>query len=463
MGVPMSASSKKLFGTDGVRGIVNEWLTPEQVTRLALAIGSFFKEGSKLLVGRDARAGNSFIVNSVISALLSTGVKVYYAGLAPTPALQYYVKHHDFDGGVIVTASHNPPEYSGIKVIMDDGIEAPRDAEKEIEAIYWELKFRRPPWNSLSEDVRRVDDVNEYYIKGILELLDIEKIRKQRMKVVVDPGNNVGSLTTPKLLRTLNIKVTVINGDLSHIPDRPPEPLPENLQETVSIVKALKADLGIAHDGDADRAIFIDDRGRVIPGDRSALLLCKHIVKNRGEKEPSRVVTAVSSSTLVEDLLREYGIEVVWTRVGSIDISRTMTSIGALAGFEENGGFMYPRHQYVRDGAMALGLMLEFLSTERRRLSELYDEIPKRHIIKTKIPIKNREEALKAIEALKVQYRSKRVIDVDGIKVIDKNYWFLVRPSGTEPILRIFVESDTEELAKSIYNEIVSTIKDLLG
>ena len=454
--------SRKLFGTDGVRGVINEWLTPEQVTRLALAIGSFFKEGSKLLVGRDSRAGNSFIIKSVMSALLSTGIKVYYAGLVPTPALQYYVKHHDFDGGIMVTASHNPPEYSGIKVIMSDGIELPREAEKEIEEIYWELRFRRASWSTLVGGVKSVDDVNDFYVRGVLKLLDTEKIRKQGIKVVADPANNVGTLTTPKLLRALGVKVTVINGDLSHVPDRLPEPVPENLNETATIVKALRADLGIAHDGDADRAIFIDDKGRVIPGDRSAVLLCRHIIENRGEREPKKVVTAVSSSTLVEDILCKYGIEVIWTRVGSIDISRTMTSMGAIAGFEENGGFMYPRHQYVRDGAMASGLMLELLSTERKRLSELYDEIPKRYIIKTKVSIKSRKEAFKIIEELKAQYGSRRIIDVDGIKVIGKDYWFLVRPSGTEPVIRVFVESDSEELAKNIYNEIVFTIKDLL-
>jgi len=459
----LSVSSKKLFGTDGVRGITNEWFTPEQVTRLALAIGSFFEEGSKLLVGRDSRAGNSFIVKSVMSALLSAGIKVYYAGLTPTPALQYYVKHHDFDGGIMMTASHNPPEYSGIKVIVNDGIELPREAEREIEEIYWERRFRRASWSALGRDVKSVNDVNEFYITGVLKLLDIEKIRKQRLKVVIDPANNVGALTTPRLLRTIGVKVTVINGDLSHLPDRRPEPVPENLVETAAVVKALRADIGIAHDGDADRAIFIDDKGRVIPGDRTAVLLCRHIVENRGEREPGRVVTAVSSSTLVEEILSRYNIEVVWTRVGSIDISRTMTSVGAIAGFEENGGFMYPRHQYVRDGAMTLGLMLELLSTEKRRLSDLYDELPRRYIIKTKIPIKNREGALKVVEELKVQYRAERIIDVDGIKVIGKDYWFLVRPSGTEPVMRVFVESSSEELTKKIYNDIVSTIKDLLG
>ena len=298
---------------------------------------------------------------------------------------------------------------------------------------------------------------------GVLKLLDIEKIRRQRLKVVIDPANNVGALTTPKLLRAIGVKVTVINGDLSHLPDRQPEPVPENLVEAAAVVKALRADIGIAHDGDADRAIFIDDKGRVIPGDRTAVLLCRHIVENRGERKPGRVVTAVSSSTLVEEILSKYNIEVVWTRVGSIDISRTMTSLGAIAGFEENGGFMYPKHQYVRDGAMTLGLMLELLSTEKRRLSDLYDELPRRYIIKTKVPIKNRGDAVKVVEELKVQYRAERVIDVDGIKVIGKDYWFLVRPSGTEPVMRIFVESGSEESTKKIYNDIVSTIKDLLG
>ena len=452
----------RLFGTDGVRGVINRELTPEFVLRLSLAIGTYFGKGSRVLVGRDGRAGNNFITNIVIGGLIATGVKVYYAGLTPTPALQYYIKEKGFDGGVMITASHNPPEYSGIKVIASDGVEIPREEEKEIERIFFESKFRRVPWHELYHGYNHVDDVNEFYINGVLKQVDKELISKKEFRVVVDCACNVTSLTTPQILKQLNVKVITLNSEISHIPNRPPEPHPDNLIETIDVVRKLSVDFGVAHDGDGDRAIFIDNKGNVVSGDISAVLLCKHIVEYRKDRSPKRVVTAVSSSTLIEDILRKFGVEVVWTKVGSVDISRTMMKVGALAGFEENGGFMYPPHQYVRDGGMAIALMLEFLSHERRSLRDILNELPKRYVVKTKIPIKSKDEAIEVVEHLKQRYSDKRIIDIDGVKVIDRDYWFLVRPSGTEPILRVFVESSSKELTRKVLNEVLSTIKEVL-
>ncbi len=453
---------RRLFGTDGVRGIVNEWFTPERALRLGLAIGSYFGEGAEIVVGRDARAGNEFMVRAVMAGLISSGLRVYDAGLLPTPALQYNVRRRWFEGGVMITASHNPPEYVGVKVVLSDGVEAPREVEAEIERAYWEERFRRVSWASLGERVRRLDDAIEFYVDGIVSQVDDELIKRREWRVVVDTANNVGALTTPRVLRRLGVKVLTINSDLSHIPYREPEPLPNTLNDTSKIVTAVGADFGVAHDGDADRAIFIDDRGRVMPGDRSAALLCKHIAETRPGL-PRRVVTAVSSSTLIEEYLRSSGIEVVWTRVGSIVIARKMMEIGALAGFEENGGFMFPPHQYVRDGAMTTALMLEFLARERVKLSEAYDSLPKRYLIKDKLPLPNREVVPKVLEAVKSMLEGARFIEVDGVKAIWDGNWVLVRPSGTEPVLRIFVESPTEKEAEELLRKIKSEIMKVLG
>ncbi len=453
---------RKLFGTDGVRGIVNEWFTPERALRLGLAIGSYFGEGAEIAVGRDARAGNEFMVRAVMAGLISSGLKVYDAGLLPTPALQYNVRKRWFEGGVMITASHNPPEYVGVKVVLSDGVEAPREVEAEIERAYWEERFRRVGWTALGEKVKKLDDAIEFYVNDIVSQVDDELIRRREWRVVVDAANSVGALATPKVLRRLGAKVLTVNSDLSHIPYREPEPLPNTLRDTSRIVTAVGADFGVAHDGDGDRAIFIDDRGRVMPGDRSAALLCKHIAETRPGL-PRRVVTAVSSSTLIEEYLRSSGIEVVWTRVGSIVIARKMMKIGALAGFEENGGFMFPPHQYVRDGAMTTALMLEFLARERVRLSEAYDSLPKRYLIKDKVPLPDREVVPRILEAVKAMLEGARFIEVDGVKAIWDGNWVLVRPSGTEPVLRIFVESPTEEGAEELLRKIKSEIMKVLG
>jgi len=455
-------SLRRLFGTDGVRGVVNVDLTPELALSLSLAIGTYFKPGSRVLVGYDTRAGNTFLVPVVLGGLVSTGIKVFDGGLAPTPAIQYYVRRAGFDGGVVITASHNPPEYSGIKVVMADGIEAPREAEEEIEEIMRESRFRRVPWRELSHRVTRVEDIVEKYVNGVLELVDSERIRRYSFRVAVDPANSVGALSTPELLRRLGVKVVTLNGDLSPTPSRNPEPSPENITDLTTYVRSSGVDLGVAHDGDADRAIFVADSGAVVPGDSSAVLLCQHIVENRGEREPPRVVTAVSSSTIVERVLSRYGIEVVWTRVGSIVISRTMQSLGAVAGFEENGGFMYPRHQYVRDGAMAVALMLELLSYSGRRLSELLNNLPRRYVIKKRV-YAPRELLPRVYEELRRRFPSTRVVDVDGVKIVGEDFWILVRPSGTEPLIRVFVEGVSEEVAGGLFKEVLEVFKEVYG
>jgi len=366
----------------------------------------------------------------------------------------------------MITASHNPPEYSGVKVVLSDGVEAPRDVEEVIEEIYADLRFRRMSWVNLGVNVQSVSDVNDFYVSGILKHIDKERIRKRGWKVVVDCANNVGSLTTPKMLRELGVKVLTVNCDLSHIPYREPEPTASSLSETSSIVRLVGADFGVAHDGDADRAVFIDRLGRVLPGDRSGVMLCEHALMNKGLRIPKKVVTAVSSSTVVEEVLNSYGVEIIWTKVGSINIARTMIRESAMLGFEENGGFLYGPHQFVRDGAMATALMLEYLAYSDTGLHEIYNKLPQMHVIKTKVSIEPslRDSIMNSIKSRVLsEFKGDRVIDVDGVKVINPEYWFLVRPSGTEPILRIFIEARNEELANRLLNSLLNIVNEVRG
>ncbi|MEM1675048.1 MAG: phosphoglucosamine mutase [Desulfurococcaceae archaeon] len=451
----------KLFGTDGVRGVVNEFFTPIFAAKLGQAIGSFFGENSRIIVGRDVRVGGLFIKNAVIAGLLSSGVKVYDCDLAPTPAIQYVTRDDGFDGAVIIPASHNPPQYNGVKVIDSDGIEISRDKERIIEEIFTEERFNRIQWNRLHESIYEYRVVNDKYVKAVVEKVDKELIKNRGFKIVVDPANSVSVLTTPRIARELGVKVYTINGDLDpYFSGREPEPTVESLSKTITIVTSLKADLGVAHDGDGDRAIFIDDKGRILWGDRSACILAKYLLEKHPDS-PRRVYTAVSSSTIIEEYLREYGVEVVWLKVGSVDIARAMKEKGdALCGFEENGGFMYPKHQFVRDGGMTLALMLELLASWRKKLSELYDDLPRMFSVKTKIPM-GRDKAVKVIEVLREKYCNYRQVNIDGVKIIGDDYWFLVRPSGTEPLLRVMIEARSEDRLRKILDEILDIVRGI--
>jgi len=451
----------KLFGTDGVRGIVGKELIPQFITKFALAVGAFFNEGARILVGMDNRGGNEAIKRIIEGTLILSGLKVYDAGLTPTPALQYVVKTEGFDGGIMITASHNPPEYSGIKVIGPHGIEVDRDEERIIEKYFWEEKYRIVSWRSAAEKVVKYPFVNDLYIDSIVSKVDVGKISRRGFKVLVDPANNVGALTTPKILKKLGVKPIVVNGNLDVEPARYPEPTPDNLLETAKLVPQYGCTLGIAHDGDADRAILIDEKGRIHWGDRTAVLLAKHLVVNRGER--GRVYTGVSSSTIIENVLKQLNIEVVWLKVGSVDIAHAMRKAGdALCGFEENGGFMYPPHQYVRDGGITTALFLEYLATEAKNASELFDELPFYHTIKTKYKM-SRDLALIVVEKVKEEFRNERLITIDGVKVISNDYWLLVRPSGTEPLLRVMIEARDEEVAKQLLERIDRLVNEVVN
>ncbi len=450
----------RLFGTDGVRGVVNRELTIDFVVRLAYAIGTFFGEGSRILVGRDVRIGGEVFMKAVEAGLVSAGCKVYEADLITTPGLQYNVGYKGFDGGVMVTASHNPPEYNGIKVIASDGIEIPREAEEEIESIFFEQRFRPGNITLLTSSVERAPGVIDDYVKAIVGLVDRERIKARKLKVLVDPANSVGALTTTRVVRELGGKVYTINGHLDpFFPGRHPEPTVESLRETALVAKALGVDFAVGHDADGDRAIIIDDLGRIHWGDRSATILVEHLVGKHPEL-PRRVYTAVSSSILVEEYLRKHGVEVVWTKVGSPIIAREVVRGGGLAGFEENGGFMYPKLLPVRDGAMKTALIMELLAYENTRLSEIFDRLPKYYPVKTKVPMP-REKALQVVEKVKEIYSSNRMVTIDGVKVFGEDYWFLVRPSGTEPLLRIMVEAKDKSKAEEIANNLVRIAREV--
>ncbi|MEB3779696.1 MAG: phosphoglucosamine mutase [Desulfurococcales archaeon] len=444
----------RLFGTDGVRGVVGSELTPELALRLGRAIGAYFGLGSRVLVGRDVRSGGDLLVKAVVSGLLSEGVKVYYSGLLPTPALQYAVKTGPYDGGVMVTASHNPPEYNGIKVIGGDGIEVPREDERVIEEYYFKGSASRLEWRSLAQDSSIVSGVIDDYIEAIKSQVDVDLISKAGFKAVVDCGNSVGSLVTPRLLTELGVRVVTLNCDLNpHFPGREPEPTPTTLETAGELVKIVKADFGVGHDGDADRAIIIDNNGEAHWGDRTGALLTLFASRHWRDL-PRRTYTGVSSSTLVEDYLRPHGIDVVWTPVGSVVISRMIQRDGgAISGFEENGGYMHTPHHIVRDGAMTAALLAYMMAEEEVDLATLYSRLPRYYSIKTKIPA-TRQEALCGVEAVKEAYSGYRQVTIDGVKVFGEDFWVLVRPSGTEPVLRIMLEAKTPERARSLLEEV---------
>jgi phosphomannomutase/phosphoglucomutase len=442
-------ASRRLFGTNGIRGVVNKELTPETAVNVGSAVGTFFGNGN-LIVGFDARTSGPMLARSAIAGLNATGCNVLLAGMAPTPALQYAVKNHKADGAVIITASHNPPEYNGIKVVWKDGIELSREKEVKIERLFFDKKTRYVEWNK-NGTTRDLQGVVDEYIEAVKRHVNVPSISKKNSHVVVDAANSVGALAAPRLLRELGCRVMTINANIDGtFPGRPPEPRPENLEELALAVKAVGADFGVAYDGDADRAVFVDERGEIRSGDETFALVEKHFLRdNKGQK----VVTPVSSSTLVKDIADEFGGELVLTKVGSVTVSQTMKRLKAKLGGEENGGIFYGPHQPVRDGAMSTALILDIMAKTGQELSTLLEALPKYFIKKDKIECPE-EHKQRVLEKLIDQTKNLNASTLDGVKI-----WFedksaiLVRPSGTEPVYRLYAEAKTAKKALQLVNE----------
>ena len=451
-------SARRLFGTNGIRGLVNKELTPELAVRIGGAIGTFFRRG-KLIVGHDARTSGPMLTKAIISGLNSTGCSVLLAGMAPTPTIQYATKTHKPDGGVIITASHNPPEYNGIKVLWKDGIEISREQEIQIEEIFFNEKMKPAEWAQIGQTAVLPSIIDEY-VEAIKTHVNLQAIRKKQYHIVVDSANSVGGLVAPLLLQDLGCKVTTINGNIDGtFPGRPPEPRPENLGDLGMMVKTIKADLGVAYDGDADRSIFVDETGEIHMGDQTFALVEKHFLQTHKNE---KIVTPVSSSTMVKEVADAYGGEIVWTKVGSVTVAHTMKQLKAKLGGEENGGIFYGPHQPVRDGAMSTALILDIMARTNQKLSRLIDALPKYFLEKSKVECPDNLKE-KVLEKLVEQMKDEEINTIDGVKV-----WFkdrsaiLIRPSGTEPIYRLYAEAKTAKKAKQLVDENSSRLRKII-
>jgi len=442
----------KLFGTNGIRGVVNKDMNCDLALNIGKAWGTYLKKiikKPKVAIGTDARLSNHMLKNAISAGLISTGCDVTDVGLVPTPTLQYTVKVKDFDSGVIITASHNPPEFNGIKGVATDGTEFSKDIEEEIEKIYFEKRFSLASWKDVGK-MSVWDGSIDLYINGILKNVNVDLIKEKEFHILLDCGNGAGSLVTPILLRKLNCKITELycepNGTF---PGHNSEPIPENLSEIIEKVPKINADLGAAQDGDADRAIFIDERGNYIWGDKSLALGAKYATLLNG----GITVTPVTTSSCFDDVVKENNGTVIHTAVGSPIVARVMMEKKSVFGGEENGGLIFPEMQYCRDSAMTIAKILEIMAKENKKLSELIDEIPKYEVFKTKIPCPHEKKEIvmkKIIEVTKDDDSVIKVDQTDGIKLYVKDGWVIMRPSGTEPIFRIYSESKEKNIAEKI-------------
>ena len=449
------SSEKRLFGTFGVRRTANDVLTPEFASRLAACYGTQI-QGTVAVAG-DTRTSSPMLIEAVKAGLLSSGCDVVDLGILPTPGLQYGVRKY-YDGGVMITASHNPPKYNGIKFLDEYGIGIPDEMELAIEELYFNSEPKRADWSEIGQ-IYHNDKIIDEYVDEAISKVDADAIRKANLKVVVDCGSGAGSYTAPYLMRKLGCDVTTLNCQADgFFPGRDPEPIEENLQELINVVKELKADIGIAHDGDADRTICIDEMGNFVLGDKTFTLVEKQMLK---ENNGGIIVTTVATSQAIYDIAEEYNGEVIATAVGDLLVARKLHEKNGLFGGEENGGLIFPDFVYGRDAVMTVAKILEILAKEKKTLSELVSELPVYYARKMKIEC---SDDVKKSVMEKIADEIKNTTDfeldlTDGVKILKDDGWVIIRPSGTEPIFRCFAESDTQSKADEMTEWGIGLIK----
>ncbi|MDE1845559.1 MAG: phosphoglucosamine mutase [Thaumarchaeota archaeon] len=444
----------KLFGTNGVRGVFGEDLTLDFISKITLSIASFFKKGP-ILVGYDGRESSIAISKIVTAALSSAGLDSAVCGLVPTPCLQFATKQLGYNGGIMITASHNPPQYNGLKVIAKDGIEISREDELQVEKFYFTKKCKvTKKFGSITKESNAVST----YISGIKKQVNASKIRSQNLKIVLDLGNGAQAVTAPTLCKELGCETVLINEKIDgNFPGRGSEPTPQNLDKLSNMIIRSKADFGIAFDGDGDRSIFCDESGKILTGDRSALLLSQYILRRQPK---SKIITSVNSTYVIEKIAADSESQVLRTRVGSVEVSRKMVKENAIIGFEENGGFMYGKHNQVRDGSMTMAILLDLLASSKNSLSQEMDALPPSFTTKGKIEC-SKDDFKKIMKILKTEPYKKDL--TDGIKLsLDDSSWIMVRLSGTEPIARIYAESSSQSKLDEIFTKYLKKVKAAL-
>jgi len=444
----------------GVRGYEQE-LTTELVTNYAFAL-RLLTGCQKVVVGRDSRASGMAIQAQLLIALQSAGVDVLDIGLSPTPTVQYAVLHQKANNGIVITASHNPLPWNGLKFIGQDGMFLSAAEMEQLRKLRLRLTGWRPSGVILGS-VQAYPSANADHIDSILKLpyIDPERIRVRHFKVVVDAVNGAASLIIPELLEQLGCEVIRLYCDPTTPFPHTPEPLPENLTDLQRKVKETGADLGLAIDPDGDRLAVISDQGEPI-SEEYTLVLAAKLVLAHNTRHPKIVVTNLSTTMAVDDIARQYGAQVVRTPIGEINVARKMADVGATIGGEGNGGVILPEAHLGRDSLVGTALILQLLAEEQKSLSQLIKELPRYYMIKQKVP--HGELAFDEIVPIIEAQTSGAIVNrEDGIKLCWPDRWIHLRSSNTEPILRLYVEAPSPAIATQLAQKYVALINQKLA
>ncbi|MFB6352861.1 MAG: phosphoglucosamine mutase [Halobacteriales archaeon] len=448
----------QVFGSSGTRGVANETLTPGFVVRVAMAAGTTWG-AERVALGRDTRTTGPMLADAAASGLASVGADVDRLGVVPTPALQAYAEAEGVPG-VMVTASHNPAPYNGLKLVGADGVELAVDAMERVEETFLAERFAPVGWDAVGTG-RDLDGVIDRYREGVRTAVDRAAIADADLTVAVDPGHGAGALTSPDLFRELGCRVVTVHAEPDgRFPGRDPEPVEANLADLQSLVRAADADVGVAHDGDADRAIFVDETGAYVEGDAALAALAADCLE-AGDV----TVSAVNVSQRLVDVAEAAGARLELTPIGSTRIVTRIQELRAagesvpVAG-EGNGGIIFPDYRLARDGAYTAARFLERCA--ERPASEVVEPHAGYHNVRYNLEYDSEAERAALVEAAEAHARAAdaELTTIDGYRLDYGDAWVLARPSGTEPLVRIYAEAREADRARSLADEVRAVLED---
>ena len=452
----------------GIRGTIGgspaENLTPIDVVKFTTAYSRLIKDknpGKRItvVVGRDARISGSMVDSLVEGTLLGCGVDVINVGLCTTPGTEMAVITHKADGGIIITASHNPRQWNALKLLNERGEFLNDEEGKQVLAMAEDSDYSYPTIDNIGKVLLR-EDFNQKHIEQVLalELVDVEAVRKRKFKVVVDAVNSVGGVVIPQLLKELGCEVVELNceptGDFAHNP----EPLPENLTEISEVIRNVGADLGIVVDPDVDRLAFVMENGEMFVEEYTLVAVADYVLKHT----KGNTVSNLSSSRALSDVTARYeGCSYAAAAVGEVNVVAKMKETGAVIGGEGNGGVIYPELHYGRDALVGVGLFLTYFAGLNMTMSELRKTYPAYYASKNKIELTPEIDVDKILATIKSRYSNERVNDIDGVKIDFAENWVHLRKSNTEPIIRVYTEAHTMAEADTLAKRFISEIEQI--
>lgn len=451
----------------GIRGTIGgetgNNLTPIDIVKFTVAYARFISGKNngkrlKIVIGRDARISGEMVNDLIEGTLLGCGADVINVGLCTTPGTEMAVITHKADGGIIITASHNPKQWNALKLLNEKGEFLNDDEGKQVLALAEDSDFVYPEIDGIGKILSR-ESFNDTHIKQVLSLplVDAEAVRKRKFKVVVDAVNSVGGIVIPKLLRELGCEVVELNCEPNGMFAHNPEPLPQNLTEISEVIVREKADLGVVVDPDVDRLAFVSEDGSMFVEEYTLVAVADYILSQK----VGNTVSNLSSSRALNDVTVAHGGTYSASAVGEVNVVAKMKEVGAIIGGEGNGGVIYPELHYGRDALVGVALFLTYFAKKNMTMTELRKTYPAYFASKNKIELTPAIDVDKVLLEIKRKYAGEKINDIDGIKIDFAECWVHLRKSNTEPIIRIYTEAKSMDEADALAQRFIAEIKSI--